>query len=133
MAVEKKKQLRGDVLIIDDDPGICDILEQYCINLGCYRNILIANDGSIASTKLRNQKFALILVDMQLPRKSGLDIIRELDEKSLNQKSSIIVVSGTLEKTTLEKVIALGVKNFLQKPFDEATFQEKVLKLIGAK
>jgi response regulator of citrate/malate metabolism len=131
--LEKKKQLLGDVLIIDDDPSICDILEQYCINLGCYRNIIIANDGSLASTKLRNQKFALILVDMQLPRKSGLDIIRELDDKSINSKNSIIIVSGTLEKTTLEKAVGLGVKMFLQKPFDEATFQEKVLKVIGAK
>ncbi len=131
--VEKKKPLLGDVLIIDDDVSICEIIKQYCENLGCFRNILFAHDGSMASTKLRNQKFAVIFVDMKLPKKSGLDVIRELDDKSLNQRKSIVVISGTLDKTMLEKAVALGVKYFIPKPFDEAVFQEKVLKLVGAK
>jgi two-component system chemotaxis response regulator CheY len=128
-----KKQLLGDVLIVDDEPAICEILKQYCINLGCFRNIIFAHDGSMASNKLRNQKFALVMVDLKMPKKGGIDLIRELDDKSMNKRSSIIVVSGNLDKTMFEKIVALGVKNFLPKPFDEANFQEKVLKLLGAK
>lgn len=131
--VEKKKQLIGDVLIVDDDVSICEVLKQYCENLGCFRNIILAHDGSLASTKLRNQKFALIFIDIKLPKKSGLDVIREIDDKSLNQKKSIVIISGSLDKTMLEKAVALGVKFFIPKPFDEAIFQEKVLKLLGAK
>lgn len=127
----KTKNLIGDVLIVDDDKDICEIMKQYCTNLGCFRNIILANDGAIASNKLRNQKFALILVDLKMPKKSGLDLMREFDDKSLNKKSSVMVVSGTLDKTMLEKSIALGIKNFLPKPFDEAIFQEKVLKMLG--
>ncbi|MGZ3787010.1 MAG: response regulator [Bacteriovorax sp.] len=131
--MEKKRQPIGDVLIVDDDPAICEILKTYCENLGCFRNILTANEGSNASNKLRNQKFALIILDMQLPKKSGLDLIRELDDKSINQRSSILIASGILDKSVVEKVIALGIKFFLPKPFDEAGFQEKVLKLLRAK
>lgn len=130
---EKKKPSRGDVLIVDDDQAVCDILKQYCENMGCFRNILIANDGSMAAIKLRNQKFALMIFDMQLPKKSGLDLIRELDDKTVNQRSNILIVSGTLDKTLIEKVVALGLRNILPKPFDEAGFQEKVLKVIGVK
>lgn len=133
MAIENKKQLVGDVLIVDDDPGICEILKEHCKEMGCFRNILVANDGSIASTKMRNQKFALIIVDMKLPKKSGIDLVRELDEKSLNKRSSVMVVSGTLDKTLFDKLLALGVKTFVPKPFEEAIFQEKVLKIIAAK
>lgn len=128
----KAKQLVGDVLIVDDEKGICEVLKQYCENLGCFRHIILANDGAIASNKLRNQKFALILIDLKMPKKSGLDLMREFDDKSINKKSNVMVVSGTLDKTMLEKSIALGIKNFLPKPFDEAVFQEKVLKLIAA-
>jgi response regulator of citrate/malate metabolism len=130
---EKKKPLVGDVLIVDDDPSICEILKVYCENLGCFRNILLANDGSIAANKLRNQKFALILVDLKMPKKSGLDLVRELDDKTINHRSNIIIISGNLDKTVFEKAVALGVKYFIPKPFDEATFQEKVLKMFGAK
>jgi DNA-binding NtrC family response regulator len=45
MIPDKKKQLRGDVLIIDDDASICEILKGYCENMGCFRNILIAQDA----------------------------------------------------------------------------------------
>ena len=131
--VEKKKPSKGDVLIVDDDPGICEILKQYCENMGCFRNILVAADGSIAATKMRNQKFSLMIFDMKLPKKSGLDLIRELDDKSINQRNCVLVVSGTLDKTVIEKVAALGVRSILPKPFDENIFQERVLKVLGNK
>jgi two-component system chemotaxis response regulator CheY len=130
--VSKTKPLIGDVLIVDDEKDICEIMKQYCENLGCFRHIIFAHDGAMASNKMRNQKFALILIDLKMPKKSGLDLMREFDDKSINKKSSVMVVSGTLDKTMLEKSIALGIKNFLPKPFDEAAFQEKVLKLIAS-
>lgn len=130
---EIKKQLVGDVLIVDSDVALCEVIKQHCKNLGCFRNILFAHDGSAASTKMRNQKFALILIELKLPKKSGIDLIREMDEKSLNQKSGVAVVSDALDKTMFEKLVALGVKSFLPKPFTEATFQEKILKLLTGK
>lgn len=129
MTVEKK--IQRDVLIIDDDKNICEVLKAYCENMGCFKNILIANDGLMASHKLRNQRFSLILLDMNLPKKSGMDLINEFTDSDLNQKDSIIVVSGTLEKEIIAKVIGSGVKNFLIKPIDEATFQAKVLKVLN--
>ena len=71
MPQENKKPL-GDVLIVDDDADLCNIVKSYCKNMGCFRNILIANDGSNASAKMRNQKFALILLDVNMPKKKGM-------------------------------------------------------------
>jgi response regulator of citrate/malate metabolism len=59
--------------------------------------------------------------------------LREMDDKSLNSKNNILVVSGALDKTAVEKIIATGVKSFLPKPFTEADFQEKILKILGIK
>lgn len=130
--LEKKKALRGDVLIVDDDENICEILKRYCENMGCFRNILVANDGFVAASKLRNQKFSLILLDLKMPKKGGLDLIREMDDKSLNPKSRVLVVSGELDKTMVEKVVAAGVKAFLPKPFSEGDLQAKVLKVLNS-
>ena len=130
MVLDKKVQ--RDVLIVDDDVSICEVLKSYCVNLGCFKNIVCAHDGIMAAQKLRNQKFALVLLDMNLPKKSGFDILTEFSSDFLNQKDKILVVSGTLEKDLIAKLIGSGVKTFLVKPFDEATFQERVLKILSA-
>ncbi len=129
MSIEKK--IQRDVLIIDDDKNVCEVLKQYCENMGCFKNVLLAHDGIMASQKLRNQKFALILLDMNLPKKTGMDLIGEFGQNDINQKDSIVVVSGVLEKELITKIIKSGVKNFLAKPIDESTFQEKVLKVLN--
>ncbi|MDO9183318.1 MAG: response regulator [Bacteriovorax sp.] len=129
MALDKR--IQRDVLIIDDDKDICEILREYCHNMGCFKNIVFAHDGIMATQKLRNQKFALILLDMNMPKKSGYDLLSEFDTGSHNPKENILIVSGTLEKDLIAKVLGRGVKTFLVKPFDEPTFQERVLKILS--
>ncbi len=130
MSLEKKMQ--RDVLICDDDKGICEILKEYCDHMGCFKNIVFAHDGITATQKLRNQKFALICLDISMPKKTGFDLIGDFENNSVNIKDSILIVSGTLEKDLIGKIIQSGVKNFMVKPFDEKQFQEKVLKILGA-
>lgn len=119
--------LTDDVIIIDDDRGVIEVLEIYCENLGCFRNIIKARDGSEASKKLANQKFALILLDINMPKKSGVDIIKELEDKNHpNDLAAVVIISGELNKTILAESLKRGAKNFLVKPFDEEQFREKV-------
>lgn len=130
MVIDKNNQ--RDVLIIDDDKSICEVLKNYCLNMGCFKNIVTANDGIMATQKLRNQKFALILLDLNMPKKSGIDLLSEFGPLFINQKESVLIVSGTLEKDLVAKVLSFGVKAFLVKPFDEGIFQEKVLKILNS-
>ncbi len=129
MVLEQRQQY--DILIVDDDVDICEVLKQYCMNMGCFKNIILAHDGIVANQKLRNQRFSVILLDMNLPKKSGLDVLNEFNDHSVNKKDSILVVSGALEKELIGKALRSGVKNFLAKPFTEDAFHEKVLKIIA--
>jgi two-component system chemotaxis response regulator CheY len=121
-----------DILIVDDDKQICNVLNQFCKNMGCFKNIIFAHDGVAAANKLKNQKFDVIILDLNLPKISGVDVIKEIVEnkRSLNLIANIIVISGSLEKEKMDKLISYKCRNFLTKPFDEATFQEKVLKVL---
>lgn len=127
-----EKKIQRDVLIVDDDKNICEVLRDFCHNMGCFKNIVYAHDGIMATQKLRNQKFSLILLDLNMPKKSGIDILRDLEETSLNHKDTVLIVSGSLEKSVMAKIIGQGVKTFLVKPFDEQTFQERVLKILSS-
>ena len=116
-----------DCLIVDDDPAVVETLTMYCENLGIFRNIVPAEDGQVAATKMRNQRFALILVDLNMPKKDGLALLE--DFKSLSNKNEIqrvVVISGKLDKNKLSESLSHGVKNFVIKPFDENKFQEKI-------
>jgi two-component system chemotaxis response regulator CheY len=124
--------LTDDAIIIDDDRGVIEVLEMYCENLGVFRNIIKARDGSEASKKLANQKFSLILLDINMPKKSGVDIIKELEDKNHpNDLSAVIIVSGELNKTILAESMKRGAKNFIVKPFDETQFRDKVKGVLG--
>jgi response regulator of citrate/malate metabolism len=124
-----------DALIVDDDKNICAIIKEYLESMRCFRLIVTANDGSIATQKLQNQSFALIILDMNMPKKSGVDLLKEFDGTSStsNKIENILVISGTLDRDLIARVIQRGVKNFLVKPFDEASFKDKVSKIIGVK
>lgn len=132
MAVEPKKKNYGDVLIIDDEVDFCEILKACCESMGCFRNVIFAHDGSMASNKLQNQKFALILLDLKMPKKGGFDLLKEMNDKSMNSKNSVVIVSGALDKELIEKIVAAGVRSFVPKPLQEVNFQEKILKMLGA-
>lgn len=125
------KNVQRDVLIVDDDKNICEILKEYAINMGCFKNIVFAHDGILATQKLRNQKFALILLDINMPKKTGLDLLAEFEDvNSLNKKHSVLIVSGTLDKEAISDILKAGIKMFLVKPFDEPSFQDRVLKVL---
>lgn len=120
----------NDCLIIDDDRDIVDVLTMYCENMGLFRNILVSRDGVDASKKLHNQTFSLILLDINMPKKTGLDLLNEFDDLNPNSLENVVIVSGELGKDELAFSLKHGVKNFVVKPFDEATFQAKILSVM---
>ena len=119
-----------DCLIIDDEKDVCEVLKIYCENLGVFRNVIVAKDGVMGTNKLHNQKFGLILLDINMPKKSGLDVLKEFDGDQKNNFESVVVVSGELNKEKLTTILGKGVKNFIIKPFTEAQFQDKVLPIL---
>lgn len=123
------------VLIVEDNADISKLIKGYVTNMGCFKHVITANDGMMASIKLKNQKFDIIFMDIEMPKKDGDEVIRELsvDKRALNKPEDIVVISGSLDKEMLSKLIGIGVKNFIAKPFDEADFQEKALKILGTK
>lgn len=122
---------KEDVIIIDDEQSVIDLLELYCEELGCFRNIITAKDGSIGATKLKNQSFSLILLDINMPKKSGEEIIKELvNHKGPNSVASVCVTSGQINKGFLGEAIESGVKHFLVKPFTKEQFNEKVKNIL---
>lgn len=132
LIIEKTKKGVIDLLLIEDQKDMMDLLVQYCQRMGVFKSIIKAYDGAEALIKMRNQRFGLILMDLQLPKKDGLTLIQEL-VLTENTIQNLIIVSGIITKKELEYLVLAGVKNILAKPFVEEEFNRRVMSVIGAR
>lgn len=132
MNVRKDKS----VLIVEDNADIAEAMKMYCEKMGCFRLVIIAPDGIDATRKIENQKFDLVILDLNLPKKGGIDLLRILEKTDgktgVASLEKVVICSGNLEKETASIALKAGVKNFLTKPFNEALFQQKAIAALKA-
>jgi len=111
-----------DAIIVDDQLEVCEVVSDYLEEMSLFRKIVHAEDGITASFKLKNQDFSVIILDINLPKKSGIDIITQnADNPKIIE--SIILISGAMEKDHLDKAVKAGVRNILIKPFAKEQLQ----------
>ncbi|ADO76477.1 response regulator transcription factor [Halanaerobium praevalens] len=105
--MDKKK-----ILIIDDDLQITKILRDY-FN---YENfeVFVAHDGQKGLEKINNLEIDIIILDLMLPKKNGLDICRQLKP---HNKIPIIILSAKNRENDRIKGLELGADDYVTKPF----------------
>lgn len=108
-------ELKADahILIVDDDKEIRDLLQEFFLKHGM--RVSTARDDDEMQAALRRAPVDLIILDVMLPGKSGLDICRDLRTHS---KIPIIMLTAVTE--TIDRVVGLemGADDYVPKPFD---------------
>jgi len=108
------KPTNESVLVIDDDPLVCDLLVQF-LSLRGYRALGV-NDGQDALRMAEDVLPDAILLDLVMPGMSGLDVLRAFREKEFS--GGVIIMSGSHNDELLEEAWALGPQEVLVKPID---------------
>jgi DNA-binding NtrC family response regulator len=101
------------LLIIDDDPKVSWILSE---GLSEEFQVLSARDGSEGIQVASTEKPELILLDIQMPGMTGLDVLQKI--KAARQSSDIIMLSGHGDIKNVVESMRLGASEFISKPFD---------------
>ncbi len=106
---------RRSVLVVDDDP---DILEIVTVVLGLYDvPAVTASDGIEALDALRrSSELGLVLLDLMMPRMTGVDVLAEMKRDPALVAMPVIVISGNYH--TEQAVLAMGADEYLLKPLD---------------
>jgi CheY-like chemotaxis protein len=71
----------------------------------------------------------LILLDLKLPRRSGLEVLEWLKADDRYKEVPVVVLTSSIEQRDLEKAYALGVNSYVQKPVEFAEFTECVAQI----
>lgn len=100
------------VLIVEDEPDLARLLEQYVANSG-YKTKVI-NNGLDVEPWLSANNANLIILDLMLPGKSGLDICQEI--RSTNQ-TPIIITTAKVEEIDRLLGLEIGADDYICKPY----------------
>lgn len=115
------------------------IVEDNDLNLKLFRDLLEANgyltvetkDGMKATDLVRMEKPDLILMDIQLPEISGLDVTRKIKADKTIADIPIIAVTAFAMKDDEEKILRAGCEAYISKPISIMHFLETVKKFLG--
>jgi FixJ family two-component response regulator len=119
---------RGEIFVVDDDPAVRETLS-LVLSAGGYEVICFA-DGAALLAIARSKTPACILLDVHIPGKSGLDILKELHGE--DYPAPIFMISGQGDITMAVRAIKNGALDFIEKPFRGSEIVERLNDAIGA-
>ena len=109
------------VLIVEDDPMVSMINEQYVNRNKAFRVVQKCKDGKSALEYLENNDVDLIVLDVYMPLMDGFETLRQIRK---NKKSvDVIMVTAANDRASLEEALHLGVVDYLVKPFTYDRFR----------
>jgi len=109
----EKALSRGEIFVVDDDPAVRDTLSMV-LSAGGYQVICFA-DGAALLAIARTRTPSCILLDVHIPGKSGLDILKELHGE--DYPAPIFMISGQGDIAMAVNAIKSGALDFIEKPF----------------
>jgi CheY-like chemotaxis protein len=126
MSAAEEPDLRRRVLVVDDDPEIVTFLATLLELEGIESTV--ATSAAAALEKLERAVPSLVLLDIAMPDRDGLDLCRELKNDPRTRDVPVFVVSARPGRDVVERALAAGAEEFIRKPFEN---QELIARIRG--
>ncbi len=111
-------------ILIVDDAAFMRMMIKDTLKKNGYENLLEAADGEIAVQTYKAEKPDLVILDITMPNKNGLDALKEIRQMDPNAK--IVMCSAMGQESMVVEAIRSGARDFIVKPFKA----ERVLKTV---
>jgi two-component system chemotaxis response regulator CheY len=121
-----------NVLIVDDSPAMRVFVRRVLALSGfASGDCLEASDGEEALALLRLQWVDVILTDINMPNMDGEEFVRRLDEDDTLKTIPVLVVSTDRSENRVQRMLMLGAKGYIKKPFLPETLRDKLEVVLG--
>jgi signal transduction histidine kinase len=117
------------LLVADDEPDMLRFLKSQLTN---HYQVIEAVDGQQAVEKASQFLPDVILLDMMMPEKDGLQACKELRERSTTQSIPIILLTARADEETKLKALEAGASDFLPKPFSTTELHVRIKNLVDS-
>ncbi len=118
------------IMVVDDTSVsralVVDALDQMGV-----RSVAIAKDGMAALQALTAQPVHLVISDMNMPGLDGLGLLRRLRENKPTARIGFILVTGSADKTLIDRGRQFALNNYVTKPFTVAQLRRAIEAVVG--
>jgi DNA-binding NtrC family response regulator len=117
------------VLVIDDDPDILEYLQDFLGAEGL--EVTTLADSSVAVERIREEVFHLVVLDLMMPKVSGLDLLAQI--RAIDDDIAVIILTGHPTLDTATASIQHEVSAYIHKPFAPAEFRDVIARIAKKK
>jgi two-component system, OmpR family, alkaline phosphatase synthesis response regulator PhoP len=114
------------ILLVEDEPGLVMTISDLLATEG--HRVESVSDGDAGLAKATKEKFALIILDVMLPKKTGFEVCRQLRQSGID--TAILMLTAKTQVVDRVVGLKLGADDYLTKPFDPAELLARVEALL---
>jgi two-component system chemotaxis response regulator CheY len=119
-----------EVMVVDDTSVSRMLITEALSEIGI-TNLALAKDGKQALGALMAKPVHLVISDQNMPILDGLGLLKALREFKPTSRIGFILISGSPDKTLIERGRVLGLNNFIAKPFNTRTVRAAIEAVVG--
>ena len=116
------------ILIVEDEPAICDLCQRVLTNEDF--EVDIAVNGKVAQDMIEEQQYALYLIDIRLLVMTGMELYQWLQEKHPQLASRVIFTTGSVIGGDTQSFLEQTAKPYLPKPFTPDELKDIVIETL---
>lgn len=118
------------VMVVDDQTSMRAMIRRALQDLG-FKDVRDKPSATEALAAVRSDRVHLIISDYNMPEMDGLQFLEAVRTDAVIGKTVFIMLTGSADKEIVQKAAALGVNNYVVKPFAPAALKEKIERVFG--
>ena len=120
--MRKMKKKRGAILVIDDEPDICELFEQVLGAEGY--TVFSAHNGLEGVAHNTEKNPDVIILDLKMPKMDGIETLKAI--RKTDPAVRVIILTGYGSAGTIRDALDLNVYEYISKPFENETIRRVV-------
>ena len=118
------------VMVVDDQTSMRAMIRRALQDLG-FKDVRDKPSAAEALQAVKNDRVHLIISDYNMPEMDGLEFLEAVRTDPVIGKTVFIMLTGSSDKEIVQRAAALGVNNYVVKPFAPAALKEKIERVFG--
>lgn len=118
------------VMVVDDQASMRAMIRRALQDLG-FKDVRDSAGAADALAAVKSDRVHLIISDYNMPDVDGLQFLEAVRSDGVIGKTVFIMLTGSTDREIVQRAAALGVNNYLVKPFAPAALKEKIERVFG--
>jgi DNA-binding response OmpR family regulator len=118
------------ILAIDDTDIILELLEEQLTNEGY--NVTTCSKGNDAKTLINDVKFDLILLDIEMPEITGIELLKHIKSTDTNKSTAVIMITAQNDADHVKECLTGGARDYILKPFNMVSVKQRIWRVLNS-